>query len=245
MEENNMAQTGIEELTEPQTTSLAKEENNTVEEEDRTKDINARFARERREREQHERLCKAEKQGELNAIKKVVGNNPYTGKPIENEEDIADLMEMQEIERKGGNPLEEMAEREKNAERLSNNKLPEEKWYKKDASLFAKEFPDVDKKELFADEIFRDFALKSIGILPMSTIYRNYIALKDRIIAEATKQAEEKIAFSFARNSATPGSLSGEQGGEELFSKEQIKEMSVADIERNYDRVLRSIKNRK
>lgn len=234
------------ETTSPQAPSLAVEGDSEVvknEVKEQSKEDNARFARERREREQRERLRKAEEKGKIDTIIQTVGKNPFTGEELKDALDVEEYLAMKSIADGGGNPLLDYVKSQKDRSRLEGKGAPDTKWLAMDAKEFASKVSEEERKELFKDEIFKGFALKSLGVLPMSEIYQNYKTLKDQIRREAIASLKEEMAREVANAKASPGSLTSEVG-ESDFSKEEIKKMSVEEIERNYDKVIRSIKRK-
>ncbi len=246
MEELLTAQTTDSEQTAaPSIPSIAAEENTAeyvAESLPQSKEDNARFARERREREQRERLRKAELKGKTDGVLATVGTNPYTGESITDELDAEEYLAMKEIDERGGNPVSDYVKERKEALRLERKGAPQQAWYENDAKDFAEKYPDVDKKALFEDGIFRDFAMKAVGALPMTKIYADYLELCGRLTEKAAADAETRLAREVAKAKASPGTLTDSHSDFEPFSKERLREMSIEDIERNYERVMRSIK---
>ena len=67
---------------------------------------NAEFARKRREAEKEEAVKKAR----VDAIKEVLGTNPYTKKPIEDADDVEEYLLMKQIENDGKDPIADYPE---------------------------------------------------------------------------------------------------------------------------------------
>ena len=248
MEENMITAQKTEsgDATAPPASSLAvgeAEEVVNIEAKEQSKEDNARFARERREREQRERLRKAEEKGRIETVIKTVGKNPFTGEDMKDALDVEEYLAMKSIADGGGNPLLDYVKNQKNRSRLESKGAPDQKWLVQDAKEFASKVSAEEREKLFRDEIFKGFALKSLGVLPMSEIYDNYCALREEIRAEATRALKEDQAREKANALASPGSLASDTESAN-FSKEEIKKMSIEEIERNYDKVMRSIKRK-
>ena len=106
-------------------------------------------------------------------------------------------------------------------------------WYQSDSQAFKQEYPDVDREELFGREDFVDFAEGKIGQLPMAEIYRRYL-----------KWHTPPSARELARQ-ASPGALGQARPPMEgeFFTLNEIRKMTPADIDRQWDKVQRSLKH--
>lgn len=106
-------------------------------------------------------------------------------------------------------------------------------WYQADSQAFKQEYPDVDREELFGREDFVDFAEGKIGELPMAEIYRRYL-----------KWHTPPSARELARQ-ASPGALGQARPPMEgeFFTLNEIRKMTPADIDRQWDKVQRSLKH--
>lgn len=105
-------------------------------------------------------------------------------------------------------------------------------WYQQDAKAFDEAFPDVDKKTLFGKEDFVDFAEGKVGVMPMTEIYRRYLKWKGQ-------PSRRELA-----RQASPGALGQAQPPHEaeFYTLNEIRKLTPDDIDRNWDKVQRSLK---
>ena len=212
---------------------------------------NARFAQMRREREKAEERAKQE----LEFYKREVGKNPWTDEPIEDADDIEQYRLMKQIEKEGGDPLNDYAKRlkqirkdkaEKSQEKASHvsfNDLSDEDRAKKvreDIESFQEKYPEKSVSEILSDEGFKEFAGELLGEMSLTTLYGLYQrsgALKAKRENEIEKQATQ-----IANSQASVGSLasSGSSADSDFFTKEQVEKMSAAEIKKNYEKIRKS-----
>ena len=169
--------------------------------------------------------------------------NPYTGEEMKDGQDVAEYLAMKEIEKRGGDPLNDFAkyhkEKERERENLARRESEQREWYNNDREAFAAKYPDVNLADLIADKNFASFADGKVGRLPLSEIYEGYQALVD----ESTKQAKQMAAQMLANKNASPGSLATPDTGEDgFFTADQVKKMSSEDVKKNFDTILKSMK---
>lgn len=202
-------------------------------------------ARKRREREEAARLDAARAEARAAAIIEVLGGvNPYTNTPMKDAHDVAAYERMKKIEASGGNPTEDyaaaLAQDAREAEANEAKAAQDRKWYADDRSAFEKAFPDVKLDELLVDPDFIDYARAKVEAkVPMADIYRGYRRLEDKF----RKQAEDRAAQAVANARAGVGSkASSGEAVSDYFTPEQVDKMSPDEIERNLDKIHKSMK---
>lgn len=180
-----------------------------------SKEENHKYAEIRRAKEQAEKEEKARKEAyNKGLIDGVGGKNPYTGEKIEDEDDLEIYQNMKEIEKRGGDPVEEYAkyskifkQEAKVKESEAQRKVQEEQEkISKDINLFKEKYPKVDLKTLMNDEDFKEFALPSINRgEPVSEAYERYLKFTSKNQKVIEVEAQKKVA----RQISSPGSLTG------------------------------------
>lgn len=196
----------------------------------------------RRKREAKEKE-KAEKEAfQKGVIQGLGGINPYTNEKIEDDIDYELYNEMREAEAKGFDPTDtvELNKYRKTVkqEEIKQRELEEKNKINIDNDIkeFSEAHQDVDIKELLADDKFKEFAEDLLGKISLNKIYDKFKSFSK----EAEEKAKDLALKKKARENASEGSLEG-NGGEELYTLEQIKSMSRQEIEANYDKVQRSM----
>lgn len=191
---------------------------------------------------------KARQEARVQAIVDAVGTNPYTDKPIKDAADVEEYLLMRQIEREGKDPIADYPEYVKRQkaeeERAAAKARGDRETARKEVEEFRLAFPDVDLQELAKDTDFDDFARGAIGNEPLVSIYRRYIALCERIAGDAAKKAQQRAVAEKAKANAAVGSLSNEsdQQQSEYYTLEQLKAMSPTEIDKNWDKVQKSLK---
>lgn len=205
-----------------------------------SKEVNAENARRRREAERQRELKEAREKAIIDALG---GKNPYTGGDMKDADDVAEFLAMQEIEKRGGDPVSDYSHyaKEQARERRESERQEEEKrrWYESDRAAFIAKYPDADLNALIENKSFRIFAEGKVGERPLAEIYESYLAMTGEIEAEA----KHTVAQTVANATASPGSLSG--GGQvesDFFTLEQVRRMTPAQIDANYDKIMASRK---
>ncbi len=106
-----------------------------------------------------------------------------------------------------------------------------------DNLLFERLFPGVSRQNVENDEIFKVFARSIDKSAPFVAVYSDYLALVDKISAEAVKKhiIKEKNKLS------SPGALaSSEPVNADFFTKEQVLKMTREQISQNYSKIRKS-----
>ena len=201
---------------------------------------NAEFARKRREAEKEEAVKKAR----VDAIKEVLGTNPYTKKPIEDADDVEEYLLMKQIENDGKDPIADYPEyvkkqaREKSSQnaraQATNDKVT------KDLEEFANAHPNVDVNEVLQDGMFMSFAEGKLGKKSLSEVYSQYLPIKEAI--SGAKREAEKDAHAEAVAGAAVGSLTNSSAPPEgeFFTKEQVLKMSPKEVHDKYEKIRKS-----
>lgn len=186
-----------------------------------SKEENAEFARMRREAETNAKLEKAK----VDAIIEAVGENPFTGKPIQNKADADEYLLMKRIKKEGKDPISDYYEYVKPASK--------EQWLESDAQDFKKKYPSVDKA-ILDSETFAKFAKGKIGVLQMSEIWEDYNSL---FPPKKTTEAQ-----ALANKKSSPGKLSAPEQTDNLYSKEDLQRLSQKEMLANWEKVQKSAK---
>jgi hypothetical protein len=225
-----------------------------------SKEENAKFAKERREREkalkaQKDKDAENQRKRELeevrfNAIKETLGGvNPYTHSKIEDKYDMEEYLTMKEMESKGLDPLQDyasyMKQKQRNesldAEKKAKEKSKED-WIQNDRNEFFEKYPDVDFSVLAKDDMFKMFAQGKIGNMSMASIYEGYMEVQSAIDKKAKELAKRQIA----NKQASPGALSSNtEVPKEFYTLDELKKLSKDEVRRNYDKVIASQKRLK
>lgn len=128
-------------------------------------------------------------------------------------------------------------------ERKGEFEVGSEEWFKEDQKKFKSAYPDLNSEELFSDPIFLAFAEKRAGVESMVDIYGTYLSISRKIEAKVMEKAEREFKTRLANAKASPGSLTdGSVAQDRLFSIEELKRMSPEAIERNWEKVQKSMK---
>ena len=195
-----------------------------------SKEKNKEFADKRRA----EKASKEET--ELKVLKEYVGKNPYTGEPIETLRDVKVYKTMKQIEKNGGDPIQDY---HKYAGLEEQKALDSEKTrtenIKKDVEDFRSAYPDINLNELSKDNDFVKFSNKLIGKVSLKDIYEAYSSIKTSLKASAEDSAKKEIAKKIAKDNSSAGSLAtvGDAGAPK-YSLEQIGKMSKSEIDKNW-----------
>lgn len=206
----------------------------------RDKQRNAEQARRRREAERARAIEDARREAIIEALD---GKNPFTGRPMQDAQDVAEYLAMREIEKKGGDPVADYAEhlkaRERDEQKAAEEREREAEWFRTDREAFAAKYPDVSLDELVADEDFADYADGKVGKKPLAEIYEGYL----RQSARFEERARTRAAQAAANREASPGALGTAGGGDTgFFTKEQVDAMSMEEVKANLPKINRSMK---
>lgn len=185
----------------------------------REKEAREKEAKEKHEREERERKIKeaAKLEGELGMIKV----NPYTEKPIVDEEDIKIFKLQRQLEDEGKDPIADLPERIADERRKAAKMAAEEETRKKQEETerqakideeikeLREKYPKLDTAKLVEDPLYMECMKGKAGRWSQVEIYELYLGKK----AEADKKAaEEKTKKTVDENadkmSKTPSSNS-------------------------------------
>ena len=212
-----------------------------------TADQNAANAERRREAERR----RAEERDRIrrDTILEVTGGvNPYTNESMKDDRDVAEYLEMREIERQGGDPVADYAKYHKKFDREREDQLQRDQWKQEqrarveaDREEFSRSHPDVKISELFSNNDFVEYATGKLGKVSLSEIYDAYNAdVQQKKAAEEARieaRAKELAAQMVANASASPGSAVGAPQTTEAFTPERMRSMSRAEVRANYDKL--------
>lgn len=239
-EENAANDTEVAEASqesESQSTPEAKEQKSA-----QTKEVNAEFARARREKERAQELHKARTEAETaERVKNViefVKTNPYTNKPITNATEVEQYLRMKKIADAGGSPVEDYGDeidREQQAKRDEEKKRAESQAkIQSDVSDFRSAYPDVNLSELLTnDDLFRvlmENNLSNESEKTLKDVYGDYLKIKNKY----EKEAEIKVTRSIAKRNSGAGSA--DKGiAKPTYTKEDVLKMPYAERAKLYN----------
>lgn len=172
-----------------------------------SKEDNAKFAKERREREKHDKeIQEAYKKGRLDSLKGKL--NPYTNTVINDEADIEMYEAMYKLESENKDPINDYAEyvanerREQRQRETRDREIQEQA--QKDVEEFSKKYPKVNLTELLEDENFSDYIEGKNK--PLVVLYEGYQKLQNKFRTDSMNQARNAVANTIS----TPGSLNNQ-----------------------------------
>ncbi len=187
----------------------------------------------------------------------VVGIDRSDNSEIKNEKNV-------QIEKRNNNDLQTQNKSENNSsesemnsedhvktsdikseeDQTENIELGSDEWFIKDQEKFKSTYPDVKSEELFSNPIFLEFAEKRAGVESMVDIYETYLSVSRRIEAKVMEKAEREFKMRLANANASPGSLTESTNvSDRLYTFEELRRMSPEAIERNWQKVQKSIKS--
>lgn len=195
-----------------------------------SKEKNKEFADKRRaEKAQREET-------ELKVLKEFVGKNPFTNMPIETLRDVKVYKTMKQIEKNGGDPIQDYHKYAglEEQQAIDSEKTRTEN-IKKDVEDFRSAYPDVNLNDLNKDKEFVKFSNKLIGKVPLKDVYEAYNSVKSSLKASAEETAKKEIARKIAKDNSSAGNLAtAGDAGAPKYSLEQIGKMSQSEIDKNW-----------
>lgn len=173
---------------------------------------------------------------ELKVLKEYVGKNPYTNEPIETLRDVKVYKTMKQIEKNGGDPIQDY---HKYAGLEEQKAIDSEKTraesIKKDVDDFKVAYPDVNLNELNKDDNFVQFANDFVGKVPLKNIYKAYCSVKEHLKTTAEELAKQDIARKIAKENTSVGNLAVDgDANAPKYSLEQIGKMSQSEINKHW-----------
>lgn len=214
-------------------------------------DKNAEAAKRRRENERRAAVDAARAEADTAAVLEALGGvNPFTGGAMKDAEDVRVWRAMSKIKASGGDPVTDYAgfvaneNRQAAAERKAEAERQERA--ERDWQTFRDAHPEVSWEQLTNDKRFMSFARGKLGTEALSDIYSEYretVAEAERQISDAQARATERAAQAIANAKASPGSATGDGGGEDkdFFTFDQVRAMSHREAERNYEKIMKSM----
>ena len=165
-------------------------------------------------------------------------------------EDVRVWRAMTKIKASGGDPVTDYAgyvaneNRKAQAERQAE--ADRQARAARDWQTFRDAHPDVGREQLTEDKRFMSFARGKLGTEALSDIYSEYketLEEAERQISDAQARATERAAQAIANAKASPGSATGDGGGEDkdFFTFDQVRAMSHREAERNYEKIMKSM----
>ena len=212
-------------------------EDEKTEEKDSKKDKPKQSKEKNREFAEKRRAEKATREEtELKVLKEFVGKNPFTNTPIETLRDVKVYKTMKQIEKNGGDPVQDYHKYAglEEQQAIDNEKTRTEN-IKKDVEDFRSAFPDVNLNNLNKDKDFVKFSNKFIGKVPLKDIYEAYNGVRGSLKASAEETAKKEIARKIAKDNSSAGNLAtAGDAGAPKYSLEQIGKMSQSEIDKNW-----------
>lgn len=188
-------------------------------------------------------------------VEALNGKNPFTDKEIKDDDDIEELKTMQEMVKKGLDPITDFPEyvkekkreerkqqellKKQEEEEVNKEKEIEEKAVK-DVKEFNNKYKSINIDELLKNERFIDYSDGKLGNKTLIEVYEGFIKFEKKI--EDT--AEEIALKKEARRQSSVGPLKGTTTNTDgLLTMEQIKAMSDKEKVENIDLVNKSYQN--
>lgn len=204
------------------------------------KDVNAEYARKRREQERQAELSKARIDAIIDTLD---GKNPYTGEEIVDEDDVQEYLEMKEMAKQGLDPLQDYAKYKKQKKKESKvneqTQKKREEWLNNNLSDFMKKYPDKSINELLGNQAFSKFIKGRMYDTPMTELYEDFI----EIVGSSEDKSKQMAKQIVANKNASVGSLADTGKAEqEYYTKEQVKKMTPAEVRKNYEQIIKSQK---
>jgi len=218
--------------------SVATTENNSEVKPKQSKEVNAEFARQRREKEQQKAIFDAEMKATFSALK---GKNPYTNEEMKDKTDYEEYLRMAEMEKDGLDPLTDYAKYQKQkmrkAQEEAEHKEQLQQQLKDDISAFEEAHPEEKLEDLSKNKVFL-MCYRESGNL--NEAYKNMKEIEKDYLDKANQEAARALALA----NANVGSLNGSSGATDnsYYSKEQVEAMSKEEIAKNLDKILASQK---
>lgn len=206
--------------------------------EGQSKEDNARFAKERHERDIRKAKAAGDAEGYKRArIKSVGGKNPYTDTPIETDEDFEFYELQDEVKANGGDPknpweVEKLRREKAEAQRKAaeEDKTEQEKADAKAAQevkdYLAEGHTQQELQGYWSNPKFMEFADDLLGVIPLKSIIAKFDKAYPKEDPAAKKQAANKAS--------NPGSSSSL---EDPTPEKKISEMSDEEFRKYMDDV--------
>ena len=216
-----------------------------------SKEENSAFARQRREKEEAEKLSKAREEARVQAVIDTLGGiNPYTQEKMVDAEDVNEYLLMKKIETQGDDPLEKypsaLKESKREQEKQDQAKREEQEKARKDIEEFKTNYPNVNLNDLEQDEAFNDYVDGKLGRKSLSELYASYIGFQEKITkANETKKKEAEIIEKAQQNTAVGSVTTPTPADEDTYTFEELCNLSESEINRNWKKVERSKKKLK
>ena len=216
-----------------------------------SKEENSAFARQRREKEEAERLSKAREEARVQAVIDTLGGiNPYTQEKMVDAEDVNEYLLMKKIDAQGDDPLEKypsaLKESKREQEKQDQAKREEQEKARKDIEEFRTNYPNINLNDLEQDEAFNDYVDGKLGKKSLSELYASYLGFQEKITkANETKKKEAEIIEKAQQNTAVGSVTTPTPTDDDTYTFEELCNLSESEINRNWKKVERSKKKLK
>lgn len=196
----------------------------------------------RREQEKREKLEQERKEREayLKGVKKALGDkNPYTDKPIVDDEDLEEYEIMKKLDEDGKDPISDYPEYVKNKRREQKQKeIDEKKKQQEESEMINRQISEVDKKygkgaseKYLNDKEFLEFGEDLIDSgVPLLTVVQKY----ESVLAKINKESTEKAIEKDARRRSSPGSLESDGN---IPKKRDWRTMTSEEFKKYFDEI--------
>ena len=184
------------------------------------------------EKKAKEERDKIERDAYLKGLKRALGDkNPYTDKPIVDEEDLEEYEIMKKLEEQGKDPIEDFADYIKQQKREAKNKALEDKKAEEEQLKYVQDnIAEVDKKygegtaaKYLQNERFKKMFSSALeNKAPLLQTIENYMEIEKYI----EKEAEDKAIEKDARRKSSPGGI----GKDTPPKTKSIEKMSSAEF---------------
>ena len=211
-----------------------------------SKEENSVFARQRREKEEAERLAKAKEEARIQAVIETLGGiNPYTQERMVDAEDVNEYLLMKKIDAQGEDPLEKYPTALKNQKRELEKQeqvaKEEQAKAKKDIEDFMEKYPNVSLQDLEQDEAFNDYVDGKLGKKSLSDLYTSYLNFADSVAKKQQKEQKEKEIIQQAQKNTAVGSVTAPTPtDDDTYTFEELQKMTPSEMEKNWKKVQRS-----
>lgn len=197
-----------------------------------SKEVNKEFAEKRRAEK------RATEEAELKVLKEYVGKNPYTNEPIETLRDVKVYKTMKQIEKNGGDPIQDYHKYAGLEEqKVIDNEKARTETIQKEVNEFKKAYPNVNLNDLREDKDFVNFSDKFIGKVPLKDIYEAFEGVRKGLKVNAEEKAKTEIAKKIAKEQTSVKIEASGDANAPMYTMEQIGKMSPKEIDRNWSDV--------
>lgn len=208
---------------------------------------NAKFAEKRRAKEAKEREAREAKIKEAAKLEVKLGiikENPYTNKPVKDEEDLKIYELMKEIDESGGDPINDLPERIA----ADNRKLAEERRAKEaeevnrqnktneEVKELSKAYPELNLMELSKDNEYLQLCESKGGRWTMLECYEYLVSKREKQkTAEKAKEEDETVKEGSKKVTKVPSSTNGKKHSSQNYLEMTDEEYIELQKQNNKD----------